>query len=63
MCPFSHSASFSLDVGMELIQQEVSIERCLQDQALERALGWSLEESACRTNMRFCVSRSLDYDS
>ena len=44
-------------------QQEVLIERCLQDQALERALSWSLEESACRTDKRSRVSRNLDSDS
>ena len=41
-------------------QQKVLIERCLQDQALECALSWSLEESACRTNKRFRNLRNLD---
>ena len=53
-CPFSHSASFSsLDVGVELIinnQQDVLIERCFQDQALERAFCWTLEKPACGTH-------------
>jgi hypothetical protein len=44
-------------------QQKMLIEWCLQDQALERALGWRLEESACRTNKRFRDLRNLDSDS
>jgi hypothetical protein len=41
-------------------QQKMLIERCLQDQALESALSWRLEESACRTHERFRDLRNLD---